>query len=112
MAAAKGKSADLGRSKPKIGLGELAGGALLLSSFVFAIVWLSGSPPEQAAAPPPPNIYTGSIVIPSADNQCRRLTFDNTSGLITDQGRSDCSTIQGPGRANVLSAISNSFRGK
>jgi hypothetical protein len=112
MAAAKSNNTDLGRSKPRIGLGELAGGTFLLSGFIFAIVWLSGSSSERTPPLPPPNIYTGSIVIPSADNECRRLAFDNISGLITDQGTGACSTTQGSGRTSVLSAISNSFRGK
>jgi hypothetical protein len=111
MGAAKGRG-DLGRSKPNIGLRELSGGTFLLSGFLFAIVWLLDSSPERTALPPPPNVYTGSIVIPSADGDCRRLTFDNISGLIVDQGIGTCSPTQGPGRANVLGAISRSFRGK
>jgi len=106
--------ADLGRSKLKIRVGEFAAGTIFLLCIAFAIVRLSLTvpPPEQKA--PPPDRYSGSIVIPTNnDAVCRRLTFDNRTGEITDQGRGNCLTWQdGPERAEVLSEIAKSFRGK
>jgi hypothetical protein len=114
MGVAKGRNADLGRSKLKIRLGELAAGTLLLSGFALILVWLlpTAAPPEQKV--PQPDRYFGSIVIPTEnDAQCRRLTFDNRTGSMKDQGIGACSTWpDSPARFEVLSAIANSFRGK
>jgi hypothetical protein len=112
---ANARNIGLQRSNLKIGLDELALGAFLLAGFIFLIIWLSTSPPKQQAEREKalPDMYSGSIVIPSSDNaECRWLTFDNKTGSIKDQGRRDCSAGEVRGRAEVLSAISNSFRGK
>jgi hypothetical protein len=110
MGTAKHKNSGLRRTKATLGLGELAAGVALLSAFIIAIVLLSTQPMPQAVSPP--DFYTGSIVIFSGENaKCRRLTFDNVTGAITDEGKGDCSTRDG-GRTRVLSEIANSFRGK
>lgn len=110
MATAKHKNSGLRRAKFVLGVGELAAGALALSGFIIATVWLSAHPPPRAALSV--DIYTGSIVIFSGENaKCRRLTFDNLTGSIKDEGKGDCS-VPDAGRMRVLSEIANSFRGK
>jgi hypothetical protein len=110
MATAKHRKSGLRRAKVTLGVGELSAGVLLLSGFIIAIVWLSAQPPPQTVSSP--DLYAGSIVFFSGENtKCRRLTFDNITGSIKDEGTGDCS-VQDAGRTRVLSEIANSFRGK
>jgi len=110
MATAKNRNSGLRRAKATLGVSELSAGVLFLSGFIIAIVWLSTQPPPQTV--PAPDLYAGSIVFFSGENaKCRRLTFDNITGAIKDEGKGDCS-VQDVGRARVLTEIANSFRGK
>lgn len=106
----KHSNSGVRRARAIFGSGELSVGVLLLSVFLIVIIWLSVQPTPQRV--PSPDLYAGSIVFFSDENnKCRRLTFDNMTGSIKDEGKGDCA-VQDAGRTRILSEIANSFRGK
>jgi hypothetical protein len=113
------KIAPVGRPKLSRAMKPVFGGGILLVASVAAYFALSyfnlthvalGLSPRAPRLAP--DMHSGSIIILSGDPRaCRRLKFDNTTGAIKDEGMGPCAE-SGPGVAERLGQVSDSFQGR
>jgi hypothetical protein len=112
------KIAPVGRPRLSLPVKPILGGGILLATSVAAYFALSyfnitkASLGLSAARAPhaEPDRRSGSIILSSGDPRaCRRLKFDNTTGAMKDEGMGPC-TIDGPGVAERLGQVSDSFQ--